>query len=81
MMGDRVVLDAAVQVLVQRQAAWQAVTRPQRISYLQRCLVAVREISADWVTAAVAAKGGNPAAILPGEEWVAGPMATLLYLR
>jgi acyl-CoA reductase-like NAD-dependent aldehyde dehydrogenase len=81
MMGDRVFLDATVQVLAQRQAAWQVVPRSQRIIYLQQCLATVQEVSAAWVSAAVAAKGGEPATILWGEEWVGGPMTLLLYLR
>jgi acyl-CoA reductase-like NAD-dependent aldehyde dehydrogenase len=81
MMGDRIVLDATVQVLAQRQAAWQVVPRSQRIIYLQRCLATVQEVSAAWVSAAVTDKGGEPAAILWGEEWVGGPMTLLLYLR
>lgn len=33
------------------------------------------------MAAVVLAKGGEPADLLSGEEWAAGPMATLLYLR
>jgi acyl-CoA reductase-like NAD-dependent aldehyde dehydrogenase len=80
-MFDRTPIDAAIDTVNQRQTAWLAVTMPQRIVYLQKCLVAVQAASLAWVATAVTAKGGEPATLLNGEEWVAGPMATLLYLR
>jgi acyl-CoA reductase-like NAD-dependent aldehyde dehydrogenase len=80
-MFDRSTIDPAIDNLVQHQAKWWAVTLPQRIVYLQRCLAAVQQASSGWVAAAVLAKGSEPADLLSGEEWAAGPMATLLYLR
>ncbi len=80
-MFDRAAIDQAIDTLNQRQTAWIAVALPQRLVYLQKCLVAVQQVGAAWVAAAVAAKGGEPADLLNGEEWAVGPMATLLYLR
>ncbi len=80
-MFDRSTIDTAIDVLVQHKRVWLAVTLPQRMVYLQRCMAAAQTASSGWVTAAMAAKGGEPANLLSGEEWAAGPMATLLYLR
>jgi acyl-CoA reductase-like NAD-dependent aldehyde dehydrogenase len=80
-MFDRTTIDSAIDALVQHQTKWSAVTRPQRMVYLQRCMVAVQQASSGWVTAAVFGKGGEPADLLSSEEWTAGPMAILLYLR
>jgi Aldehyde dehydrogenase family len=80
-MFDRAAIDTAVNLLCQHQISWLTVTASQRIGYLERCLVAVQKASADWVATAVSAKGSQPADLLHGEEWAAGPMTTLLYLR
>jgi acyl-CoA reductase-like NAD-dependent aldehyde dehydrogenase len=80
-MFDHAAIDQAIDTLSQRQTAWLAVTLPQRLVYLQKCLVAVQQVGAAWVAAAVVAKGGEPADLLNGEEWAAGPMVTLLYLQ
>ncbi len=80
-MFDRQAIDQAINKVVQHRQDWPAVTLPQRLIYLQKCMQAVQQVSVDWVAAAVAAKGCIPADLLRGEEWAAGPMALLLYLR
>jgi acyl-CoA reductase-like NAD-dependent aldehyde dehydrogenase len=80
-MFDRLTIDPVIDALVQHQTKWLTVTWPQRIVYLQKCMAAIQQASSGWVAAAVLAKGGEPADLLSSEEWAAGPMATLLYLR
>jgi Aldehyde dehydrogenase family len=80
-MFDRRAIDQAIANLVQHRQDWLVVTLPQRLLYLQKCMSNVQQVSAAWVEAAVTAKSSMPADLLRGEEWAAGPMAVLLYLR
>ena len=80
-MFDRSTIDPAIDTLVQHKKEWLVVTLPQRVLYLQKCMASVQRASSSWVAAAVRAKGQEPVDLLSSEEWVAGPMATLLYLR
>lgn len=74
-------LDRAIAGLAQRKDAWVEVAIPQRIDYLRQCMQGVNEVAAAWAIAACEAKGIDPASPLAGEEWVTGPMATLLNLQ
>ena len=80
-MLDRSTIDPAIDTLIQHKKEWLVVALPQRILYLQKCMASVQLASSSWVAAAVRAKGQEPVDLLSSEEWVAGPMATLLYLR
>ncbi len=73
--------DAIVARLTQRKDNWLHVSVPDRILYLQRCLEDVKAVAPEWAAAACHAKGIDPAAILAGEEWFVGPIATMAYLR
>jgi acyl-CoA reductase-like NAD-dependent aldehyde dehydrogenase len=73
--------DRALARLTAQKAAWIHVDIPQRLDYLHRCLHTVSCVADAWATAACAAKGIDPTSALAGEEWLAGPVATLLNLR
>jgi acyl-CoA reductase-like NAD-dependent aldehyde dehydrogenase len=74
-------LDAAIDRLHQHKTTWPQVSIAQRLDYLQQCLAGVLAVADGWATAACKAKGIDPTAPLAGEEWIAGPVATLLNLR
>ena len=73
--------DAIVACLTEHKERWLHVSIPDRILYLQRCLEDVKAVAPEWAAAACSAKGIDPAATLAGEEWFAGPIATMAYLR
>ncbi|MBW4521500.1 MAG: aldehyde dehydrogenase family protein [Scytolyngbya sp. HA4215-MV1] len=74
-------VDNAIAALSDRKNDWLTIGIPERIAYLRDCLAGVKAIAEDWVKAACAAKGIAPDAPLAGEEWIAGPVATLWNLR
>jgi acyl-CoA reductase-like NAD-dependent aldehyde dehydrogenase len=74
-------LAGAIATLSSRKQAWAQLPIPERLAYLQECLVGVAAVAEEWATAACKAKGIDPQASLAGEEWIAGPVATLLNLR
>jgi acyl-CoA reductase-like NAD-dependent aldehyde dehydrogenase len=74
-------VDHQLERLTSRKHAWVAVSRCDRIQYLERCIEGVMAVADDWADAACRAKGIDPHSSLAGEEWIAGPVATLLNLR
>lgn len=73
--------DRAIDQLTRQKNAWLQVSIPERLVYLQQCMDGVMQVAAAWATAACEHKGIDPDASLAGEEWIAGPLATLLNLR
>jgi hypothetical protein len=73
--------DRHLEQLASRKQAWVAVSLSDRISYLERCIEGVMAVAVPWTEAACRAKGIDPQSSLAGEEWIAGPVATLLNLR
>jgi acyl-CoA reductase-like NAD-dependent aldehyde dehydrogenase len=74
-------VDRQLESLASRKHAWAAVSRCDRIQYLEHCIEGVMAVADAWAEAACRAKGIDPQSSLAGEEWVAGPVATLLNLR
>ncbi len=73
--------DAIAIQLASRKDTWVQLGIPERITYLRRCLDGVRAIAEPWAEAACQAKGIDPDLSLAGEEWIAGPLATIRNLR
>jgi Aldehyde dehydrogenase family len=67
--------------LSSQKQAWVKVDIPARIAYLQACLRDVVAIAPDWVEISCALKGIDPGSNLAGEEWLIGPVATVINLR
>ncbi|EKQ68290.1 NAD-dependent aldehyde dehydrogenase [Leptolyngbyaceae cyanobacterium JSC-12] len=74
-------LDRAIAHLTQHKDAWVQVAIAERINYLRQCMKGVNEVAEAWAIAACKAKGIDPALSLAGEEWITGPLATLLNLQ
>jgi hypothetical protein len=74
-------LEAQIDCLAAQKDAWQRVTLPQRITFLEQCRAGVLRVAPQWVVAACQAKGLDPHSPLAGEEWLAGPMTVLRHLR
>ncbi|GAC1461634.1 MAG: aldehyde dehydrogenase family protein [Chamaesiphon sp.] len=73
--------DSAIANLASRKNAWVQLGIPERIAYLQRCIDGVMAVASPWAEAGCRAKGIDPNSVLAGEEWVSGPVATLLNLK
>jgi acyl-CoA reductase-like NAD-dependent aldehyde dehydrogenase len=73
--------DRAINRLASRKDAWVQVAIPERLEYLQQCMEGVMQVAEAWAIAACTHKGIDPATALAGEEWMTGPLATLLNLR
>ncbi len=74
-------VEAIVQQLAGRKAAWVQQSKVQRLESLRRCLTTVAATAAEWATVACLAKGIDPTSPLAGEEWMIGPVAVLTYLQ
>lgn len=74
-------VDAAILRLRSQKMSWLTVDSSRRIMYLQQCMAGMMQVAEAWVMAACTAKGIDPASPLAGEEWIAGPVTTLLNLR
>lgn len=73
--------DRAIAHLTTRKQAWVTVGIPERRQYLRNCMNTVMAVAEDWVEVTCFNKGIHPDAELAGEEWLSGPVATLLSLR
>jgi aldehyde dehydrogenase (NAD(P)+) len=73
-------LDGVIDELTDGVAVWAAMPTSGRIDLLGRVHTAVAAAAADWVDAAVAAKGLDPNSPLVGEEWTSGPYSVLSSL-
>jgi acyl-CoA reductase-like NAD-dependent aldehyde dehydrogenase len=74
-------VDRAIAILATHKQAWIQLKLADRIAYLHRCIEGVMAVGEAWAEAACLAKGIDPNSSLAGEEWIAGPVATLLNLR
>ncbi len=77
---DRLI-EGAIATLATHKQAWIQLGLEERIAYLHRCIDGVMAVGEAWAEAACRAKGIDPYSSLAGEEWIAGPVATLLNLR
>jgi acyl-CoA reductase-like NAD-dependent aldehyde dehydrogenase len=73
--------ELAITTLSSRKQAWIQLGLEERIAYLHHCIDGVMTVGDAWAEAACRAKGIDPHSSLAGEEWIAGPVATLLNLR
>jgi acyl-CoA reductase-like NAD-dependent aldehyde dehydrogenase len=73
-------LDAAIAELAQGATAWTHLTLGQRARLLKRVRAAVVANAEEWADVASTSKGIEPGHPLRGEEWLAGPYATLVSL-
>ncbi len=67
--------------LAKRKQQWLKVDVPQRIDYLQQCVVGVQAIAATWVEVSCQIKGIDSNSNLAGQEWTSGPVTTLANLQ
>jgi acyl-CoA reductase-like NAD-dependent aldehyde dehydrogenase len=74
-------VDRRVARLAERKDAWLKVGLIQRIGYLKKCLQGTLDIAEKWVEDGCKLKGLSAADTLAGEEWLAGPMATVRNIR
>lgn len=74
-------LDAAIDRLHAKKDAWLAVSVADRIRLLERCIADTHAVAAEWVAVGARIKGLEPNEVLAGEEWLAGPMATIRNAR
>ena len=74
-------VDRAIAVLTSRKQAWVQTPFADRIVYLRDCVNGVITAAEPWAIAANIAKGINPQSSLVGEDWLTGPVATLLMLQ
>jgi acyl-CoA reductase-like NAD-dependent aldehyde dehydrogenase len=74
-------IDRAIASLHNNRDQWVQTTIPQRLEYLQDCLDRTLNIAEVWATAGCKAKGIDPKSTLAGEEWIAGPIATVRNIR
>jgi acyl-CoA reductase-like NAD-dependent aldehyde dehydrogenase len=73
--------ELAITTLSNRKQAWIQLGLEERIAYLHHCIDGVMTVGEAWAEAACCAKGIDSHSSLAGEEWIAGPVATLLNLR
>ncbi|MCY7366723.1 MAG: aldehyde dehydrogenase family protein [Chamaesiphon sp.] len=74
-------IDRAIASLHSHRDQWVETSIPQRLGYLQACLDQTLDIAETWATAGCEAKGIDPKSNLAGEEWIAGPIATVRNIR
>jgi acyl-CoA reductase-like NAD-dependent aldehyde dehydrogenase len=74
-------VEAAIDRLHAKKAAWPSVSIADRIHLLERCIKDTLAVSEEWVAAGARLKGFAPTDNLAGEEWLAGPMATIRNAR
>lgn len=74
-------VDARVDALANKKDAWVRTPIERRITLLRRCIDSTLACAEEWVRAACKAKGVDPHEPRAGEEWLAGPMATIRNLR
>lgn len=73
--------DQISHTLAKKKQDWVAVDIPARIAYLQHCLRDIVALADDWVKISCDLKGIDPNSNLAGEEWMAGPVATVINLQ
>jgi len=78
---DTVVIDGALGVLAENKQRWARLPVREKIGYLDTLRLRTNDAAADWVAAALTAKGLSPTSPLAGEEWMSGPYALLGWLN
>lgn len=74
-------INDAIAVLQKNKDRWAALPIKARIAYLADIRERIPRVAADWVAAAVKAKGIEHAPTLAGEEWMSGPWALLRSVK
>lgn len=74
-------VNAVVARLAAKKHAWTRVGTRERAELLERCITHTVGIAREWVRAACEAKGIDFESPRAGEEWLAGPMATVRNVR
>lgn len=74
-------VDAAIERLHAKKDAWIAVSLPERVRLLERCIDSIVAVSDRWADVGARIKGLAPTDVLAGEEWVAGIMPTVRNAR
>jgi len=69
-------LDQALRALAGRKDAWAAAGPAERVALIGRVVAGLNQVEAEWVQAAMAAKGISPGTMAEGEEWYS---LTVLY--
>ncbi|MGV8897312.1 MAG: aldehyde dehydrogenase family protein [Rhodoglobus sp.] len=70
-------LDAAIIELASGAERWAATALAERAGLLTAVHAAMTETAQEWAETAAAIKGLDPSSQLVGEEWIAGPYASL----
>ena len=78
---DTLVIDGALVVLAKNEKRWARLPVREKIGYFDTLRVRTNDTAADWVTAALSAKGLSPRSPVAGEEWTSGPYALLGWLN
>ena len=73
--------DRALEGLAKGAFAWKRLSPIERAAILRRCMTGVLDVAPEWAALGCRAKGIEPASVLAGEEWLAGPMTTLRGFR
>jgi acyl-CoA reductase-like NAD-dependent aldehyde dehydrogenase len=79
--SSREAMDAAVQALQARKAAWVGVPVRERIALVDRLIRDFAALDERWVNACLQGKGLTPSNPAAGEEWLGGPYAVLWNMR
>jgi acyl-CoA reductase-like NAD-dependent aldehyde dehydrogenase len=74
-------VDQAIATLVDHKHAWVQTSIPERLVILHDCINGVMSVAEPWAIAGNLAKGIDPDSALAGEDWLTGPVATLLMLQ
>ena len=79
--SSQAAMDAAVQALQARKAAWVELSIPERIALIDHLIADFTAIASRWVAASAAAKGIAQDSAAIGEEWGAGAWPVVKNLR
>ncbi|HSS23666.1 MAG TPA: aldehyde dehydrogenase family protein [Mycobacterium sp.] len=74
------VADQTLADLTAAKPRWAGLSIADKLGYLERLRPLVRDAAAEWVAAAVKAKGIPAGSPLAGEEWISGPYAVLSWM-
>ncbi|MCZ6645446.1 MAG: aldehyde dehydrogenase [SAR324 cluster bacterium] len=78
---EKTAIDAALRYLAVARERWGALSIPERVLLLRQCAERSMEVIEEWVRASCEAKGIPFDSPLAGEEWLAGPLCVLRYIR
>jgi acyl-CoA reductase-like NAD-dependent aldehyde dehydrogenase len=74
-------VDGQLARLADRASLWRNVEIADRLTLLNQCIQGVLTVAEPWANACCQAKGIDPQAALAGEEWLVGPVSTVMALR